>query len=115
VNIPLVVAVVSRWARDSFVSLLRRAVASTLIAFAIMASLTLMLAVLWERSPFLSTALVGPLAAIALYQSRSSRARAYRRSRPARLGTTPLPGASPRTAEAEGLRSPSRLGIGNQS
>ena len=41
---------------------------STFIAFAIMASLTLMLAVLWERSPFLSAALVGPLAAIALYQ-----------------------------------------------
>ena len=68
VNIPLVAAVVSRWARDSFVSLLRRAVSSTFIAFAIMASLTLMLAVLWERSPFLSAALVGPLAAIALYQ-----------------------------------------------
>ena len=33
-----------------------------------MASLTLMLAVLWQRSPFLSAALVGPLAAIALYQ-----------------------------------------------
>ena len=68
VNIPLVVAVVSRWAREGFLRLLRRAVASTFIAFAIMASLTLMLAVLWERSPFLSAALVGPLAAIALYQ-----------------------------------------------
>ena len=68
VNIPLVAAVVSRWARDSFIALLRRAVSSTFIAFAIMASLTLMLAVLWERSPFLSAALVGPLAAIALYQ-----------------------------------------------
>ena len=68
VNIPLVAAVVSRWARQPFYSLLRRAVASTFIAFAIMASLTLMLAVLWQRSPFLSAALVGPLAAIALYQ-----------------------------------------------
>jgi len=68
VNIPLVAAVVSRWARDEFLSLLRRAVSSTFIPFAIMASLTLMLAVLWERSPFLSAALVGPLAAIALYQ-----------------------------------------------
>jgi diguanylate cyclase (GGDEF)-like protein/putative nucleotidyltransferase with HDIG domain len=68
VNLPLVAAVVSRWARDSFFSLLRRAVSSTFIAFAIMTSLTLMLAVLWERSPFLSAALVGPLAAIALYQ-----------------------------------------------
>jgi diguanylate cyclase (GGDEF)-like protein len=68
VNIPLVAAVVSRWAREGFLPLLRRAVASTFIAFAIMASLTLMLAVLWDRSPFLSAALVGPLAAIALYQ-----------------------------------------------
>ena len=68
VNIPLVAAVVSRWARQPFLALLRRAIASTFIAFAIMASLTLMLAVLWQRSPFLSAALVGPLAAIALYQ-----------------------------------------------
>jgi diguanylate cyclase (GGDEF)-like protein/putative nucleotidyltransferase with HDIG domain len=68
VNIPLVAAVVSRWAREGFVALLRRAVSSTFIAFAIMASLTLMLSVLWERSPLLSAALVGPLAAIALYQ-----------------------------------------------
>ncbi|HEU4450790.1 MAG TPA: diguanylate cyclase [Gaiellaceae bacterium] len=68
VNLPLVVAVVSRWARDGFLPLLRQAVSSTFIAFAIMASLTLMLAVLWDRSPFLSAALVGPLAAIALYQ-----------------------------------------------
>jgi diguanylate cyclase (GGDEF)-like protein/putative nucleotidyltransferase with HDIG domain len=68
VNIPLVAGVVSRWAREGFLPLLRRAVASTFIAFAIMASLTLMLVVLWDRSPFLSAALVGPLAAIALYQ-----------------------------------------------
>ena len=68
VNLPLVALVVSRWARDSFLWLLARAVSATFIAFAIMASLTLMLAVLWERSPFLSAALLGPLAAIALYQ-----------------------------------------------
>ena len=68
VNLPLVALVVSRWARDSFIALLARAVSSTFIAFAIMASLTLMLAVLWDRSPFLSAALLGPLAAIALYQ-----------------------------------------------
>jgi diguanylate cyclase (GGDEF)-like protein/putative nucleotidyltransferase with HDIG domain len=68
VNIPLVAAVVSHWAREGFVQLLRRAVSSTFLAFAIMASLTLMLAVLWDRSPFLSAALLGPLAAIALYQ-----------------------------------------------
>jgi diguanylate cyclase (GGDEF)-like protein len=68
VNLPLVTAVVSRWAREPFFALLGRAVSSTFIAFAIMASLSLMLAVLWDRSPFLSAALLGPLAAIALYQ-----------------------------------------------
>jgi len=68
VNLPLVAAVVSRWAREPFLALLRNAVASTFVAFGIMASLSLMLAVLWDRSPFLSAALVGPLAAIALYQ-----------------------------------------------
>ena len=36
--------------------------------FALMASAALMLVVLWQRSPFLSVALVGPLLAIALYQ-----------------------------------------------
>jgi diguanylate cyclase (GGDEF)-like protein/putative nucleotidyltransferase with HDIG domain len=68
VNLPLVATVVSRWAREPFLALLRAAVSSTFIAFAIMASLSLMLVVLWDRSPFLSAALVGPLAAIALYQ-----------------------------------------------
>jgi diguanylate cyclase (GGDEF)-like protein len=68
VNLPLVAVVVSRWAREPFFALLGRAVSSTAIAFGIMASLSLMLAVLWDRSPFLSAALLGPLAAIALYQ-----------------------------------------------
>ena len=36
--------------------------------FSIMGSVSLMLAVLWERSPLLSVALIGPLVAIALYQ-----------------------------------------------
>jgi diguanylate cyclase (GGDEF)-like protein/putative nucleotidyltransferase with HDIG domain len=53
--------------------LLRGAVSSTLIAFSIMASLSLLLAVLWQRSPFLSAALVGPVAAIALYQRSAHR------------------------------------------
>jgi diguanylate cyclase (GGDEF)-like protein len=43
-------------------------VSSTLIAFSMMASLSLLLAVLWDRSPFLSAALVGPVVAVALYQ-----------------------------------------------
>ena len=40
----------------------------TTAPFALMASAALMLVVLWQRSPALSIALVGPLLAIALYQ-----------------------------------------------
>ena len=68
VDLTLVAVAVSRSAREPFFSLLRGALSSTLIAFSIMASLSLLLAVLWERSPFLSAALVGPVVAIALYQ-----------------------------------------------
>jgi diguanylate cyclase (GGDEF)-like protein/putative nucleotidyltransferase with HDIG domain len=68
VNLPLVAAVVARWAREPFLDLLRRAIRSTFVVFSIMASVSLMLAALWERSPFLAAALAGPLLAIALYQ-----------------------------------------------
>jgi diguanylate cyclase (GGDEF)-like protein/putative nucleotidyltransferase with HDIG domain len=68
VNLPLVAAIVARWAREPFFDLLKRAVRSTFVVFAIMASVSLMLAALWERSPFLAAALAGPLLAIALYQ-----------------------------------------------
>jgi diguanylate cyclase (GGDEF)-like protein len=68
VNIPLIAGIISRWAREPFLPLLRRSVYWTAVPFSIMASVSLMLAVLWERSPLLATALVGPLVAIALYQ-----------------------------------------------
>jgi diguanylate cyclase (GGDEF)-like protein len=68
VDLVLVALVVSRSAREPFASLLAQATSSTVIPFSVMASLSLMLAVLWERSPFLSAALVGPVVAIALYQ-----------------------------------------------
>ena len=68
VDLTLVAVAVSRSAREPFPELLRGAVSSTVIASSIMASLSLMLAVLWQRSPFLSAALVGPVVAIALYQ-----------------------------------------------
>jgi diguanylate cyclase (GGDEF)-like protein/putative nucleotidyltransferase with HDIG domain len=68
VDLVLVALAVSRSAREPFFSLLKSSVSSTLIAFSIMASLSLLLAVLWERNPFLSAALVGPVVAIALYQ-----------------------------------------------
>ena len=58
------------------------------LPFALMSSAALMLVVLWQRSPFLSAALVGPLLAIALYQ-RST----FRELRAMRLALTdPLTG-----------------------
>jgi diguanylate cyclase (GGDEF)-like protein/putative nucleotidyltransferase with HDIG domain len=68
VDLILVALAVSRSAREPFATILRGAVSSTLIAFSIMTSLALLLAVLWERSPFLCAALAGPVVAIALYQ-----------------------------------------------
>ncbi|HVD65333.1 MAG TPA: diguanylate cyclase, partial [Gaiellaceae bacterium] len=68
VDLVLVALVVSRSARRPFGKLLAESTASTVIPFSVMASLSLMLAVLWDRSPFLSAALVGPVVAIALYQ-----------------------------------------------
>ena len=68
VNIPLTAGIISRWSREPFMPLLERSIYWTVVPFSIMASVSLMLAVLWERSPFLATALVGPLVAIALYQ-----------------------------------------------
>jgi diguanylate cyclase (GGDEF)-like protein/putative nucleotidyltransferase with HDIG domain len=68
VNIPLVAGIISRWSREPFLPLLRKSVYWTAVPFSIMASVSLMLAVLWDRSPLLATALVGPLVAIALYQ-----------------------------------------------
>ena len=60
----------------------------TTVPFGLMASAALMLVVLWERSPLLSFALIGPLLAIALYQ-RST----YRALRAMRLALTdPLTG-----------------------
>jgi diguanylate cyclase (GGDEF)-like protein/putative nucleotidyltransferase with HDIG domain len=67
-NIPLIAAIISRWAREPFLPLLKRSIYWTAVPFSIMASVSLMLAVLWDRSPLLAIALVGPLVAIALYQ-----------------------------------------------
>jgi diguanylate cyclase (GGDEF)-like protein len=70
----------------------RRAIAATvrssILPFTLMATAALMLVVLWQRSPILSAALIGPLLAIALYQ-RSS----FRELRAMRLALTdPLTG-----------------------
>lgn len=67
-NMVLTTAIVSRWMGGKVLPMLRRTVYWTAVPFSIMASVSLMLAVLWQRSPFLAAALLGPLVAIALYQ-----------------------------------------------
>jgi diguanylate cyclase (GGDEF)-like protein/putative nucleotidyltransferase with HDIG domain len=68
VNLILITAVVAVSSRRSLFSLGRSNVRWTIVPFSLMASAALMLVVLWQRSPFLSVALVGPLLAIQLYQ-----------------------------------------------
>jgi diguanylate cyclase (GGDEF)-like protein len=67
-NVVLVALVISRWAREPLLPTLKSSVYWTVVPFSIMASVSLMLSVLWDRSPLLSAALIGPLVAIALYQ-----------------------------------------------
>ena len=68
VDITLLSAVVSRSRQIAFLPSLRSYVSLTLAPFAIMASLAVILVVLWDRSPFVAVVLVGPLLATALYQ-----------------------------------------------
>jgi diguanylate cyclase (GGDEF)-like protein len=74
VNLILITAVVAVSSRRSLFALARTNVRWTIVPFSLMASAALMLVVLWQRSPFLSVALVGPLLAIALYQRSTHRA-----------------------------------------
>jgi diguanylate cyclase (GGDEF)-like protein len=68
VNLILVSAVLAADAGRNFFRVMWSNVRQTTAPFALMASAALMLVVLWQRSPALSIALVGPLLAIALYQ-----------------------------------------------
>jgi signal transduction histidine kinase len=70
VDIVLLTAVITRARAQPFFPWYRRAMISTAAPFAVMASLTVILVVLWSRSPFVAVALVGPLVVIALYQRR---------------------------------------------
>ena len=88
VNLLLISLVVGTSARKSVLGVARTSVTITILPFALMASAALILVVLWQRSPLLSGALVGPLLAIALYQ-RST----FRELRAMRLALTdPLTG-----------------------
>jgi diguanylate cyclase (GGDEF)-like protein len=87
-NLVLITLVVAVTSRRPFFELIGASLRWTIMVFALMASAALMLVVLWQRSPLLSAALVGPLLAIALYQ-RST----YRALRAMRLALTdPLTG-----------------------
>jgi diguanylate cyclase (GGDEF)-like protein len=87
-NLILITLVVAVTSRRPFFELIRASLRWTIMIFALMASAALVLVVLWQRSPMLSAALVGPLLAIALYQ-RST----YRALRAMRLALTdPLTG-----------------------
>ena len=68
VNIPLVTAIVARATHANFAEVLRQSIRWTAVPFVIMASISLMLQVMWERSPVLAAALAGPLVAVGLYQ-----------------------------------------------
>ena len=68
VNLLLLSAVVAADSRRSFHTVAWTNIRQTSAPFALQASAALMLVVLWQRSPALSLALVGPLLAIGLYQ-----------------------------------------------
>jgi diguanylate cyclase (GGDEF)-like protein len=74
VNIVLISAAIALSSGQPYLRLMRTHIRATIVPFAFMASAALMLVVLWERSPVLSVALVGPLLAIALYQRSTHRA-----------------------------------------
>jgi diguanylate cyclase (GGDEF)-like protein len=68
VNLVLISAVLSADSGRPFFTIAWENIRQTTAPFAFMASAALTLIVLWQRNPWLSIALVGPLLAIALYQ-----------------------------------------------
>jgi diguanylate cyclase (GGDEF)-like protein/putative nucleotidyltransferase with HDIG domain len=74
INLALISLVVAVTSRRPFFPLIHASLRWTIMIFALMASAALVLVVLWQRSPLLSAALVGPLLAIALYQRSTYRA-----------------------------------------
>ena len=78
-NVLLVAAIVARWSGERFRATVSGMAYWTAIPFAIMASVSLILDILWARSPFAVVALVGPLVAIVLYQRQTYRSLAATR------------------------------------
>jgi diguanylate cyclase (GGDEF)-like protein len=74
IDMLLIAGAVSLSSDKPYWPIMRSSLKVSVVPFALMGSAALMLIVLWERSPFLSIVLVGPLLAIALYQRSQHRA-----------------------------------------
>ena len=68
VDMVLLSGVIARVRSENYAEMLWRYVTTTLLPFLVIASLTVTLVVLWDRSPFVSLVVVGPLITIALYE-----------------------------------------------
>ena len=68
VDMVLLSAVLARVRAENYFAMLWRYVTTTVLPFLVIASLTVTLVVLWDRSPFVSLVIVGPLITIALYE-----------------------------------------------
>jgi signal transduction histidine kinase len=68
VDMLLLSAVVARVRQMSYAQSLGRYLASTVLPFLVEASLVITLVVLWDRSPFISIVVVGPLITVALHE-----------------------------------------------
>src|SRR2546422_564930 len=69
-NITLLAAVVARWSRERWSGFVARYLSSTVVPFGVMSCLTVILVILWDRSPLAAVVLVGPLASLVLYEHR---------------------------------------------
>jgi len=74
VNIVFISAAIALSTGQSYRKLVPTNLRATVTPFAFMASAALMLVVLWQRSPVLALALIGPLLAISFYQRSTHRA-----------------------------------------